>query len=220
MFIMIKVAVVDDNIYALRAIEEKLAAFSDIELVCEAQGGKEVIGFLEKNSNLDVILMDIEMPEMNGIETTAIIKQKYPAIKIIIITVFDDDEYIFNAIKSGADSYILKESKSEKVYQTILDTLNGGSVMSPSIAVKALQFLKNATTEKITIKNVIPTVVLSVREVEILEQLSLGMTNKVIAERLFISPFTVKRHIENIYQKLQAHNRIDLIEKAKKEKLI
>ena len=92
--------------------------------------------------------------------------------------------------------------------------------MSPSIAVKALQFLKNATTEKITIKNVIPTVVLSVREVEILEQLSLGMTNKVIAERLFISPFTVKRHIENIYQKLQAHNRIDLIEKAKKEKLI
>ena len=92
--------------------------------------------------------------------------------------------------------------------------------MSPSIAVKALQSLKNATTEKITIKNVIPTVVLSVREVEILEQLSLGMTNKVIAERLFISPFTVKRHIENIYQKLQAHNRIDLIEKAKKEKLI
>lgn len=220
MFIMIKVAVVDDNIYALRAIKEKLSVFSDIELVCEAEGGKEVIDFLEKNRRLDVILMDIEMPQMNGIETTAIIKQKYPAIKVIIITVFDDDEYIFNAIKSGADSYILKESKSKKVYQTILDTLNGGSVMSPSIAVKALQLLKNATTEKITTKNIAPSVVLSVREVEILEQLSLGMTNKVIAERLFISPFTVKRHIENIYQKLQAHNRIDLIEKAKKEKLI
>lgn len=220
MFIMIKVAVVDDNIYALRAIREKLSGYSDIDLVCIAQGGQEVIDFLEKNSSLDVVLMDIEMPQMNGIEATAVIKQKYPSVKVIMITVFDDDEYIFNAIKAGADSYILKESKSEKIYDTIIDTLNGGSVMSPSIAVKALQLLKKATTEISSVKSTEINVVLSVREIEILEQLSRGMTNKAIAESLFISPFTVKRHIENIYQKLQAHNRIDLIEKAKKGKLI
>ncbi|MFZ7119035.1 MAG: response regulator transcription factor [Bacteroidota bacterium] len=220
MFIMINVAVVDDNIYALRAIREKLSGYSDIDLVCIAQGGQEVIDFLEKNSSLDVVLMDIEMPQMNGIEATAVIKQKYPSVKVIMITVFDDDEYIFNAIKAGADSYILKESKSEKIYDTIIDTLNGGSVMSPSIAVKALQLLKKATTEISSVKSTEINVVLSVREIEILEQLSRGMTNKAIAESLFISPFTVKRHIENIYQKLQAHNRIDLIEKAKKGKLI
>ncbi len=217
---MINVAVVDDNIYALRAIREKLSGYSDIDLVCIAQGGQEVIDFLEKNSSLDVVLMDIEMPQMNGIEATAVIKQKYPSVKVIMITVFDDDEYIFNAIKAGADSYILKESKSEKIYDTIIDTLNGGSVMSPSIAVKALQLLKKATTEISSVKSTEINVVLSVREIEILEQLSRGMTNKAIAESLFISPFTVKRHIENIYQKLQAHNRIDLIEKAKKGKLI
>ena len=220
MFIMINVAVVDDNIYALRAIREKLSGYSDIDLVCIAQGGQEVIDFLEKNSSLDVVLMDIEMPQMNGNEATADIKQKYPSVKVIMITVFDDDEYIFNAIKAGADSYILKESKSEKIYDTIIDTLNGGSVMSPSIAVKALQLLKKATTEISSVKSTEINVVLSVREIEILEQLSRGMTNKAIAESLFISPFTVKRHIENIYQKLQAHNRIDLIEKAKKGKLI
>ena len=220
MFIMINVAVVDDNIYALRAIREKLSGYSDIDLVCIAQGGQEVIDFLEKNSSLDVVLMDIEMPQMNGIEATAVIKQKYPSVKVIMITVFDDDEYIFNAIKAGADSYILKESKSEKIYDTIIDTLNGGSVMSPSIAVKALQLLKKATTEISSVKSTEINVVLSVREIEILEQLSRGMTNTAIAESLFISPFTVKRHIDNIYQKLQAHNRIDLIEKAKKGKLI
>ena len=150
---MINVAVVDDNIYALRAIREKLSGYSDIDLVCIAQGGQEVIDFLEKNSSLDVVLMDIEMPQMNGIEATAVIKQKYPSVKVIMITVFDDDEYIFNAIKAGADSYILKESKSEKIYDTIIDTLNGGSVMSPSIAVKALQLLKKATTEISSVKS-------------------------------------------------------------------
>ena len=128
------------------------------------------------------------------------------------------DSYIFNAIKAGADSYILKDTKAEKIYETITDTLNGGSVMSPSIAIKALQLLKNAAHIKYFSKQDVP--LLSDRETEILEQLSKGMTNKTIAENLFISPFTVKRHIENIYKKLQAQNRIELIEKARREGLI
>ncbi|HPA23956.1 MAG TPA: response regulator transcription factor, partial [Ferruginibacter sp.] len=123
-----------------------------------------------------------------------------------------------NAIKAGADSYILKDTKAEKIYETITDTLNGGSVMSPSIAIKALQLLKNAAHIKYFSKQDVP--LLSDRETEILEQLSKGHTNKNIAENLFISPFTVKRHIENIYKKLQAQNRIELIEKARREGLI
>lgn len=135
-----------------------------------------------------------------------------------MITIYDDDEYIFNAIKAGADSYILKDTRAEKIYETLTDTLNGGSVMSPSIAIKALQLLKGAAHIKTSAKQ--ETLLLSDRETEILEQLSKGMTNKNIAEKLFISPFTVKRHIENIYKKLQAQNRIDLIEKARREGLL
>ena len=158
------------------------------------------------------------MPVLNGIDATFVIKNKFPKLKIIVITVFDNDEYILNAINAGADSYILKETKAEKMYETIQDTLNGGAVMSPSVAVKALRQLKNPLNIEPKIVNV--NSVLSERESEILEYLSSGMTNKFIADQLFISPFTVKRHIENIYQKLQARNRVDLLAKAKKNKLI
>ncbi|MFV0605035.1 MAG: response regulator [Niabella sp.] len=215
---MIKLVIAEDNIFSLKAIEEKLSAFDDIIITHTAQNGAELLGLLSKDNDIDLILMDIEMPLMNGIEAAEKVKQLYPHIKIVMITIYDDDDYVFNAIKAGADSYILKETKAEKIYETINDTLNGGSVMSPSIALKTLQLLKNAsfikneqTTEKI---------VLSERETEILEQLSKGFSNKIIAENLIISPFTVKRHIENIYQKLQAHNRIELLEKARKSGLI
>lgn len=215
---MYRIAIAEDNIFSLKALEEKLSTYADITIIHTAKNGTELLHLLEQNNDIDLILMDIEMPLMNGIEATGKIKQCYPQIKIVMITIYDDDEYIFNAIKAGADSYILKETKSEKIYETITDTLNGGSVMSPSIALKTLQLLKT-TTYSIPKKD-IEKIVLSVRETEILEQLSKGYTNKRIAEKLIISPFTVKRHIENIYQKLQAHNRIELLDKARKNRLI
>jgi DNA-binding NarL/FixJ family response regulator len=215
---MIKVVLVEDNHFSLEALLEKLTAFEDIHIIQKVGNGKELLQYLLTNSQIDLILMDIEMPEMNGIEAAQQVKKLYPHIKIVMITIYDDDEFIFNAIKAGADSYILKETKSEKIYETIHDTLNGGSVMSPSIALKTLKLLKNATQFKTDEKNEVAP--LSDREVEILEQLSKGYSNKIIANNLFISPFTVKRHIENIYQKLQAHNRIELLEKARRSGLL
>ena len=215
---MIRIAITEDNAIALKSLEEKLAGFNDILVKHTAKNGSEILENLKQNPLIDVILMDIEMPVMNGIEATAKIKEQYPQIKIVMITIYDDDDYIFNAIKAGADSYILKDTRAEKIYETLTDTLNGGSVMSPSIAIKALQLLKGAAHIKTSAKQ--ETLLLSDRETEILEQLSKGMTNKNIAEKLFISPFTVKRHIENIYKKLQAQNRIDLIEKARREGLL
>lgn len=215
---MYKIAIAEDNIFALNALKEKLSVYDDITIVHTANNGAELLELLTQNSQIHLIFMDIEMPVLNGIETTELIKQQYPDIKIVMITIYDDDEYIFNAIKAGADSYILKETKAEKIYETIIDTLNGGSVMSPSIALKALKLLKS-TTYSITKKD-IERITLSERETEILEQLSNGLTNKRIAQNLTISPFTVKRHIENIYQKLQAHNRIEMLEKARKNRLI
>lgn len=215
---MIRIAITEDNALALKSLEEKLAGFNDILVKHTAKNGSEILENLKQNLLIDLILMDIEMPVMNGIEATAKIKELYPQIKIVMITIYDDDEYIFNAIKAGADSYILKDTRAGKIYETLTDTLNGGSVMSPSIAIKALQLLKGAAHIKTSAKQ--ETLLLSDRETEILEQLSKGMTNKNIAEKLFISPFTVKRHIENIYKKLQAQNRIDLIEKARREGLL
>ncbi|HPH37211.1 MAG TPA: response regulator transcription factor [Sediminibacterium sp.] len=215
---MIHVGIAEDNLFALKAIEDKLKSFEDLKIVFIAKNGEEAIAQAEKQSCIDLILMDIEMPVLNGIDATFVIKNKFPKLKIIVITVFDNDEYILNAINAGADSYILKETKAEKMYETIQDTLNGGAVMSPSVAVKALRQLKNPLNIEPKIVNV--NSVLSERESEILEYLSSGMTNKFIADQLFISPFTVKRHIENIYQKLQARNRVDLLAKAKKNKLI
>lgn len=215
---MIKIAIAEDNFFSLKAIEEKLSAFEDIAITHIAHNGAELLELLAKNNDIDLILMDMEMPIMNGIEATEKVKQQFPDIKIVVITIFDDDESIFNAIKAGADSYILKETKAGKVNETIHDTLNGGSVMSPSIASKTLQLLKkvNFINTEIASNNI----KLSDRETEILEQLSEGFSNKMIAEKLFISPFTVKRHIENIYQKLQAQNRIELLAKARIHGLI
>ena len=215
---MIKVILVEDNFFLQKALEEKLSYFSDIVIKDTAQNGEEAIAILEKNHVVDLILMDIEMPIMNGIKATEIIKSKYPQIKIIMITVFDNDDNVFNAIKAGADGYLLKETKAEKIYEAIRETLAGGAVMSPSIALKTLQVLKNPRI--FDSPEATEMVELTTREIEVLEQLSKGLKNKEIAENLFLSFFTVKKHIENIYRKLQAHNRIEMLQKAKQNKLI
>lgn len=215
---MIKVILVEDNFFLKKALEEKLSNFSDIVIKDTAQNGEDAIAILEKNHVVDLILMDIEMPVMNGIKATEIIKSKYPQIKIIMITVFDNDENVFAAIKAGADGYLLKETKAEKIHEAIKETLSGGAVMSPSSALKTLQLLKNPKVFESSEATEI--VELTTREIEVLEQLSKGLKNKIIAENLFLSAFTVKKHIENIYRKLQAHNRIEMIQKAKQNKLI
>ena len=215
---MIKVILVEDNFFLQKALEEKLSNFSDIVIKDTAQNGEEAINILEENHVLDLILMDIEMPVMNGIKATEIIKSKYPQIKIVMITVFDNDDNVFNAIKAGADGYLLKETKAEKIYEAIIETLAGGAAMSPSIAMKTLKLLKNPIPFETA--NETELVELSTREIEVLEHLSKGLKNKDIADNLFLSTSTVKKHIENIYRKLQAHNRIEMLQKAKQNKLI
>ncbi|MBN8567017.1 MAG: response regulator transcription factor [Flavobacteriales bacterium] len=215
---MKKILLVDDNFFLQKAIEEKLSVFTDIIIKDTASNGQEAIAILEKNHVFDLLLMDIEMPVMNGIQATEMIKNKYPQIKILILTVFENDENIFNAIKAGADGYLLKDAKPEKIYQSIIEILEGGAAMSPSIALKAMKLLNNP----IDIENQKDKekVLLSTRELEVLEQLSKGLKNQAIADNLFLSISTVKKHIENIYTKLQAHNRIEALQKAKQNKLL
>jgi DNA-binding NarL/FixJ family response regulator len=210
---MIKILIVEDNYFLRKALEEKLSFFEDIVIKDTAENGQEAIEILEKNHIVDLIFMDIEMPKMNGIQATEIIKNKYPQIKILMITVFDNDENIFKAIKAGADGYLLKETKADKLHEAIHEILNGGATMSPSIAQKTMRLLMNPIA--ITSEKDKDLVELSPREIEILEQLSKGLKNQLIANNLFLSVSTVKKHIENIFNKLQVHNRIEAIQKAK-----
>ena len=214
----IKIAIVDDNTFLINTVKEKLSFFEDFSVKLTAMNGSDLITQLENNHNLDLILMDIEMPVLNGIETTEIIKQKYPHIKIIMLTVFDNDENIFNAIKAGADGYLLKEINAKDLHNGIVETLNGGAAMNPSIALKTLKLLRNPLSienekDKEDIK-------LSNRETEVLEHLSKGLNYIQIAENLILSSGTVRKHIENIYRKLQVHNKLEAVQKAKRNNLI
>lgn len=215
---MLKIAIVDDNYFLIKAIQEKLSFFDDVKVKHTALNGSDLLTKLEESHNLDLILMDIEMPVLNGIETTQVVKQKYPHIKIVMLTAFDNDEHIFNAIKAGADGYLLKETNPKELYEGICETLNGGAAMNPSIAMKTLKLLRNPTS--IENQKDKEEISLSKREVEVLEQLSKGLSYTVIADHLFLSPSTVRKHIENIYKKLQVHSKIEAVQKARNHNII
>ncbi|MBO6606020.1 response regulator transcription factor [Psychroserpens sp.] len=214
----VKIAIVDDNTFLINTVKEKLSFFEDFNVKFTAMNGSELLTQLEVNHNLDLILMDIEMPVLNGIESTEIVKNKYPHIKIIMLTTFDNDEHIFNAIKAGADGYLLKEINAKDLHDGIIDTLNGGAAMNPSIALKTLKLLRNPLSiENEKDKEIIK---LSNRETEVLEHLSKGLNYVQIAENLILSTGTVRKHIENIYRKLQVHNKMEAVQKAKRNNLI
>lgn len=165
-----------------------------------------------RRSNPDVVLMDIEMPGMNGIDLTRAITQKFEGVKVLIQTVFDDSNKIFRALCAGASGYILKTDAPNKYLEAITEVYNGGSFMNASVAKKTLNFF----TQK-NIILVMPDGVdynLSVREKEILKELTGGLPIKNIADKLFISPETVRTHVKHIYNKLHVANRTEAVMKA------
>ena len=196
---MIKVAVFDDH----KARREAL------ELLISLQPGMQCIAAFEDCSNLannlkinppDVALMDINMPRVDGIEGVKLLQEHFPATYIIIQTVFDDDEKIFNCLTAGAHGYILKKAPNEKLIEAIHEVINGGAPMTASIAKRVLDFFNKRS------KRNTETFDLSKREIEVLTELVNGLSHKMIAAKLFISVFTVNNHIKNIYEKLHVHS--------------
>ncbi|MFC0876733.1 response regulator [Saccharicrinis sp. FJH2] len=215
---MIRIALAEDNNFLAQSIQEKISFFNDLTLKFRAKEGNDLLAKLDSDHNIDVILMDIQMPRMDGIVATANVKEKYPQIKIIMLTVFDDEANIFKSIQSGADGYLLKDEDAETIHNSIVEIMEGGAPMTPSIALKALKLLRNPVkpSEEPPKKNY----ELSVRETEVLEQLSRGLNYNEISANLFISPATVRKHIENIYRKLQVRNKLEAVNLANKERLI
>ena len=215
----IRIALAEDKPFLATSIQEKLALFDDdIEFRFWANNGKVMLEKLAENHAIDAILMDIEMPEMDGIEATAEIVAQYPHIKIIMLTVFDDEQRIFNAIQAGAMGYLLKDEPPQKLHESIKMIMDGGAPMSPTIAAKSLKLLRNPSRAESETTG--EDFNLGKREVEVLEQLSQGLDYQKIAENLFISPATVRKHIENIYRKLQVNNKMRAVNKAIRHNII
>jgi len=198
----INVGLVEDNPTIAAGIWEKLSLSDDIQLVLKAVNGKDLFKQLNKIAVPDVFLMDIEMAEMDGITTTRLLKEKYPEVKILILTMFDDDNKLFEAIKAGASGYLLKDEKTHKIINAITEVLEGGAPMSPIMASKTLDLLRQGSND-LHIQSVSKSAELTLRENEILEWLVRGLNVRNISEKLFVSDKTIRKHLEHIYQKLQ-----------------
>ena len=210
----IKIAIFEDN----RSLLDGLAA------MIGGTAGFECVGAFPNCNNLlknissakpDVVLMDIEMPGINGIEAVAMIKEEHPDMKILMQTIFDDDEKIFNSICAGAEGYILKHTSPAEIMEAIREIHEGGSPMTPSIANRVLKMVK--TRPEPTRKE---SFALSEREKEILNCLVKGMSYKMIADTCFISIETVNVHIKNIYRKLHVHSKSEAVAKAIRGRIV
>lgn len=223
----IPIAIVDDKRLLRNTLSEQIQYNQPIEVLFMAEHGIDFLQQMEKrpkNSHPLVVLMDIEMPEMDGLETVLISKEIYPDIQFLMLTAFSEDEKIFDAVKAGASGYLLKDEKISKIVSSITELLDNGSVpMSPIVAQKTLEMLKNADkslANNYTNKDKSDEMFdfLSNREIEILHGIVDGLNYKEIAEKLFISPHTVRKHISNIYDKLHVTNKTAAIKIALKKK--
>jgi len=219
------VALVEDNKVNRNTFLQKIDQYADIELILQAMNGHEFLGELKGlpiTKLPQVVFMDLEMPEMNGIQAIGIAKSLYPQIQFIVLTVFDDDEKIFEAIKAGASGYLLKHETAEVLHDAITNVLEfGGAPMSPAIARKSLSMLSKSDFIKPSANriNEIDSI-LTEREKEILQHTISGLDSKRIAEILKISVLTVRKHIANIYEKLHVNSKAQIINLAHKKKWV
>lgn len=214
---MTYVAIVDDKKTLRTALQDRLSTFDNYKVLFTAENGQD---FLEKMMEArksiepDVVLMDIDMPIMNGIEAVEKGKERYPNSKYLMLTIFDEDEKIFSAIKAGADGYLLKDEPVEKIKEAIINLLNDeGAPMSPSIARRALNLLMNSKVEFSKKDSVEKTneYNLTDREKEVLTFLVEGLEYKEIGMKMSVSPNTIRNHISNIYKKLHVTSKTQAI---------
>jgi DNA-binding NarL/FixJ family response regulator len=218
---MARIAIVEDNLLLRQNLLKRLSGFPQIEVTLVSANGSL---FLEGISQLgpdlfpQVVLMDVEMDVMDGIKATSLAKVQYPNLHILMLSVFDDDERVFDAIRAGASGYLLKEETAATLVDAVEGVLEGKVYMSPAIARKTLEFVRNTPRPATSCKPEPETPGLSKRELEILEMLSKGHTYQSISSTLFLSEYTVQTHIKNIYSKLQVNNKISAIRIAMQRK--
>lgn len=204
-----RVSIYEDNEILRKGIEELLNLSDEFDVSGSYGNAVQVLNHLKQDSP-DVILMDIDMPGITGIEAVGNIRKLDKTVAIIMLTVFDDNKNVFDAICAGASGYLLKKNVSEKLISSITDVLNGGAPLSPAIARMIISAMQKPTVDYH----------LSDRELEILSLLCKGNSCKMIASEIHLSIDTVRTHVKNIYQKLQVHSATEAVSKALNEKIV
>ncbi|SOC21099.1 LuxR family two component transcriptional regulator [Ureibacillus xyleni] len=211
----VHILLVEDQTIVRNGLKMIVEQDEQFQIVAEASNGLEALKALER-FHIDLILMDVRMPEMNGIEATKRIRNLYPEMKILILTTFDDEEYAYQTLKDGASGFLLKSSEPNKLLSSIHSVVNGGLVIQEDVAAKLMPKLLQQHVPK---ENEI-TIDLTQRELDIVKLVGEGKTNKEIATALFLSVGTVKNHITHILQQLDLRDRTQLAIYAVKNHLV
>ncbi|WP_251519565.1 MULTISPECIES: response regulator [Staphylococcus] len=207
---MYRILLVDDHHIVRQGLEFLLSTVDDLEVIDGFSDGESFLKYLETQPHPDIVLLDLVMPGMNGIEVTEILKKKYPDIKILVLTSYVDDEHVISAIDKGADGYEMKDVQPEQLIQTIKEVVSGNKIIHPQA-----QSVIDSVSKKPHVTNK-----LSKRETEVLAEMVKGKTNKEIASALFVSEKTVKTHVSHIFAKLQVTDRTQAAIYAMENKLI
>ncbi|MGO3833811.1 MAG: response regulator transcription factor [Microbacteriaceae bacterium] len=221
---MMRVTLVDDQDLIRTGFSLVLASEDDIEVVAEAANGNEALAWLaEHDAAVDVILMDVRMPGKNGIETTTEITERYPRVKVLVLTTFDLDEYAMLAVQAGAAGFLLKDARPTELVDAIHRVHQGDSVMAPSMTKRMVERVlmsgDNAPRETSAVKPSPETVAelaqLTEREFEVLQCIAEGLNNAEISQRMFLTESTVKTHVGRVFQKLAVRDRVHAVIYAK-----
>ncbi len=197
-----KVIICDDQALIRDSLGMLLNLERNIEVIGTAEDGAEAVELVEEHRP-DLVLMDLKMPGMNGIEATRRIRAQYPEVKVLVLTTYDDDEWVFDAIRAGASGYLLKDTPREEVIKAVRGTVEGRSFLDPSVAGKLMGQVASQQTQPATLI----TDKLTDREVDVLQLLARGFTNADIAARLYLSEGTVRNHVSAIFAKLNVTDR-------------
>ena len=207
---MIKVLIADDQELIRESLKIVLNTHEDLQVIDTVEDGFGVLDSLKRNIP-DVILMDIRMPRMDGVYCTKMVKEAYLDVKIIILTTFDDDDFVFSALKFGASGYLLKGVSMDGLYQAILTVVSGGAMINPDIATKVFRlFSKMANTNYAINVNDDNVRELNKPEWKVIQQVGFGLSNKEIAQKLFLSEGTVRNYLSSILSKLELRDRTQL----------
>ena len=207
---MSKVLIADDQELIRESLKIVLNTHEDLQVIDTVEDGFGVLDSLKRNIP-DVILMDIRMPRMDGVYCTKMVKEAYPDVKIIILTTFDDDDFVFSALKFGASGYLLKGVSMDGLYQAILTVVSGGAMINPDIATKVFRlFSKMANTNYAINVNDDNVRELNKPEWKVIQQVGFGLSNKEIAQKLFLSEGTVRNYLSSILSKLELRDRTQL----------
>ena len=209
---MIQVLLVDDQKLVRQGIQMLLETEEGIQVIGQAADGQEALNLAEK-LRPDVVLMDIRMPVMDGVAATQALAERHPEMGVIILTTFDDDEHVFEGLRAGARGYLLKDISSEEMAAAVRTVAAGGALIQPSITRKVLAEFSRLTNTPQP-KAAALTEPLTERELDVLRALAEGLSNKEIAERLYITEGTVKNHVSNLIAKLGVRDRTQAILKA------